>query len=496
MRKPNPLFIATLIWACAMPFAQASAKKGSPTSKLEISSSDQRLVQGFDWAKKQAMAYAFTGDPVGLWYEAALPGREAFCMRDVSHQSMGAQALGLAAYNRNMLRLFAANISESKDWCSYWEIDRNNHPSSADYQSDAVFWYNLPANFDVLDSCYRMYLWTGDPAYIQDSAFVNFYARTMNEYVKRWNLNPDQIMTRQRWLFPLTEEEHREQQHASKFRRGIPGYNERDRNYVAGIDLLATQYAAYRDYADIESRRGDEAASQEASAHASAIKNLINTTWWNAKDNHFYSALDDQHHLKGSDAAAVLYRDAADDGLKMESALKDLIAAARHHSECGVEGESHYAEILYRYGAADTAYSIIMDLTTPGHCRQEYPEVSYSVIGAITTGLMGVDIKPTRAKVIETLPALTPQTAWAEIRNLPIGSNSVKIHHNGIHETVFTNQSGPALVWQAAFPGTYSHLRVNGRLVEAHREQYHLSHISWVQIPVGAGDTVRVSAPQ
>jgi hypothetical protein len=406
MRKPHVVFIAILILACAMPDAQASARKGAPTSKLEISSSDQRLVQGFDCAKRQAMAYAFAGDPVGLWYEAALPGREAFCMRDVSHQSMGAQALGLAAYNRNMLRSFAANISESKDWCSYWEIDRNNHPSPADYQSDAVFWYNLPANFDVLDSCFRMYLWTGDPAYIEDSAFVNFYDRTMNEYVKRWDLSPDQIMTRQRWLFPLTEEEHREQQHASRFRRGIPGYNERDRNYVAGIDLLATQYAAYRDYAEIESRRGDEAASQEASTHASAIKNLINTTWWNAKDNHFYSALDDQHHLKGSDAAAVLYRDAADDGLKTKSALKDLIVAAQHHSECGVEGESHYAEILYRYGAADAAYSVITDLTTPGHCRQEYPEVSYAVIGAITTGLMGVDIKSTRSKWLKPFQRL------------------------------------------------------------------------------------------
>lgn len=48
------------------------------------------LNQVLEWAKEQALAYAFEDDPVGLWYEAALPGREAFCMRDVSHQSMGA----------------------------------------------------------------------------------------------------------------------------------------------------------------------------------------------------------------------------------------------------------------------------------------------------------------------------------------------------------------------------------------------------------------------
>ncbi len=45
-----------------------------------------------------------------------------------------------------------------------------NRPASADYKSDAEFWYNLPANFDVLDACYRMYLWTGNKAYIEDPA--------------------------------------------------------------------------------------------------------------------------------------------------------------------------------------------------------------------------------------------------------------------------------------------------------------------------------------
>ena len=75
-------------------------------SRLEFASSDQRLVQGFDWTKRQASDYVFTDDPVGSWYEAALPGRQAFCMRDTAHQSMGAQALGLSAWTFNMLQRF------------------------------------------------------------------------------------------------------------------------------------------------------------------------------------------------------------------------------------------------------------------------------------------------------------------------------------------------------------------------------------------------------
>jgi len=50
-------------------------------SKLEFDSSDARLVEGFRRARRQALAYVFDGDPVGPWYEAAEPGREAFCMR-------------------------------------------------------------------------------------------------------------------------------------------------------------------------------------------------------------------------------------------------------------------------------------------------------------------------------------------------------------------------------------------------------------------------------
>ena len=119
--------------------------------EIELTSSDHALVEGFRWAKRQALAYVFTGDPVGDWYEASLPGRNAFCMRDVSHQSTGAQVLGLAPVTRNMLHRFAENISASKDWCSYWEINTFNRPHVEDYTSDKDFWYNLPANFDVLN---------------------------------------------------------------------------------------------------------------------------------------------------------------------------------------------------------------------------------------------------------------------------------------------------------------------------------------------------------
>jgi hypothetical protein len=95
----------------------------SQISEVSFVSTDTSLTNAFVWAKKQALFYrGSSDDPVGPWYEAALPSRYAFCMRDASHQCIGAEILGMSRENKNMFTKFAGNISESKLWCSYWEI--------------------------------------------------------------------------------------------------------------------------------------------------------------------------------------------------------------------------------------------------------------------------------------------------------------------------------------------------------------------------------------
>ena len=168
--------------------------------ELRFESSDKNLELTFLWGEKMALSYAHHGDDaVGCWYEAALPSRNAFCMRDAAHQSIGAEILGLSKHNYNIMYKFASNISESKDWCTYWEIDKNDNPCRADYASDDDFWYNLNANFDVMYACWRLYEWTGDKRYLLDGgAFENFYALSAKNYVDSWQLNPEQMLTRTR----------------------------------------------------------------------------------------------------------------------------------------------------------------------------------------------------------------------------------------------------------------------------------------------------------
>jgi hypothetical protein len=496
------IFLAVAFLA-AMGQAQSAGRK--PESKLVLESSDVRLVQAFGWAKKQAMAYVFDGDPVGPWYEAALPGREAFCMRDVSHQCMGAQALGLSVYTHNMLRHFAENISDSRDWCSFWEINRYNQPAPVDYANDADFWYNLPANFDVLDASYRMYLWTGDTSYLNDPVFLNFYRRTVSDYVKRWGLDLGHIMKRRRLMNVrgVLNPNDRFQE-----ARGIPGYAEAQRNYVVGVDLLAAQCAAYRAYAYIEAVRGDTDTATDYLSKAVQEKSLINGGWWNAKPRHFYSYLNLNHQLQGEADSDLLYWNAADEGPKAEAALHGLLNRIREHPSSAVEAESHYPEVLYRYGAPGVAYSQIMDLARPGRYRQEYPEVSYSVVGAIITGLMGINVEPSVPinsatqgdyveVVVKTLPSLTKETAWAEVGNLPIRQNEVDVRHEGLRKTRFTNLKGPSVIWQATFPGRHETLLVNGQPAKALAgKELGGRVISWLRVPVGSGDTSTVEVPE
>ena len=229
-------------------------RKTMQKGAIAFSCDSQALTDGFLWAKEQALQYAHDHDPVGPWYEAALPGREAFCMRDVSHQAAGAHFLGLSAHTRNMLLQFARGIAESRDWCSYWEITRRGTPAPEDYTNDQDFWYNLPANFDVMDACWRMYALTGDPDYLENPDFINFYDRTVTDYIRRWDHDGDGIPDRA----------------AVGSRRGIPSYDEQkgmERMAVAS-DLIAAQCRGFFSYAKL--RRAPEYAER-----ARALSSLL-----------------------------------------------------------------------------------------------------------------------------------------------------------------------------------------------------------------------------
>ncbi len=471
------------------------------SNNISFNSSDKELNEVFTWAKKQALAYAFEEDAVGQWYEAALPGREVFCMRDVSHQAMGAHFLGLANHTKNMLLKFAGNVSDKRDWCSLWEITRHGTPALQDYLNDEEFWYNLPANFDILDCCFRMYNLTGDQAYLNDSVFLNFYRRTVYDYVERWDVSIDKVMNRDRWLNNAPENNRK-----FKTNRGIPGYHEGDDGYIASLDLLTTQQAAFEAYSQIQVLRCNDKEALTFFSKADEIKEFITKEWWDKNNQQFYTHVGKDHLLKsrGFDYS-TLYFGSFSDSIKLRKTLSGLLVFLPKQSTQFIEGLSHLPEVLYHCEEPELARDMLLSVLKSE--RKEYPEASFCTVGAMVAGLMGVEMEeyPSRTSIetgqfgeqmFITKSRLTAQTEWAEINHVPIKRNDISVRHEGKTKSTLINNSGPQLQWKACFQGVFKSMKLNGNPVESRIETLLINgeKITWVWAVVGAGETMTIEA--
>lgn len=467
------LLIAVLGWA-----QFTSAQDTQVSSTLEFESSDPALVQAFRWAKAQALVYVHPeSESIGAWYEAALPGRDSFCMRDVSHQTTGAAALGLYSANHNMLKRFAASVAQERDWAGYWEIDRTGRPSTADYISDSDFWYNLPANFDVLDAVVRMWRWTGDESYWKDAGFERFFQATVNSYISTWQLQSDRILSRPRIMNRRLQD--------GKFvnSRGIPSYTEGRKDFNVGSDLLAAEYRALQSLQQIAVERHQPGAAEKLKVTAGAIQQLIEQRAWSEAEGHFHGFFSEDGNSFGSGDAMLLYFSAVRRPEQLRGAL-DSIASPEYWQHIGIEEESYLPLTLYRYGRSADAYRILLDLSNPDKKRREYPEVSYSVIAAIVSGAMGLEPSEEAGNdTIQTVSQLRDGPGFAELRGVAIKHNIVDLKHVGTSSSSLTNRFGPPLQWKASFPGIAARLKVNGKWMRAqHSSSPAGTTISWVTL--------------
>lgn len=439
---------------CGSSSKDQSVKELSPEEISVFSSSDKELEKAYNWAKKMALSYAHDdNDPVGCWYEAALPQREAFCMRDVSHQSIGAQILGLTAHNKNMFLRFAENISEGKDWCTYWEINRYNKPAPADYANDDEFWYNLNANFDVMQACLKMYEWTGDKDYLTDACFTNFYEKSVNEYIDRWALKPEEIMNRPPYM---NSPENFNPDNNFHTCRGLPSYVENFRGLTVGVDLLASLYAGFTAYATMSELNGDQQKAQEAREKAVAYQTLLEDKWWSADSLYYHTFwTKDGEFYRGEGVPFILWFNATDNRERICATVTDILKR-----EWNVENMSAFPALFYRLGYYDEAYRFMVSL--PKMNRSEYPEVSYGIVEGTVSGTMGITAS-TINNSVTTCSRLPEGVREAEVKNVPMFGGYVSVKHQGRQATEIENKTSKELVWDMAFVGKYTRINVEGK---------------------------------
>lgn len=425
------------------------------SGNLIFTSSDKKLEQTFHWAQKMALSYAHNGsDPVGYWYEAALPGRNAFCMRDASHQSMGAEILGLSRHNFNMMEKFAENISESKDWCSHWEIDKDNNPCPADYVDDNNFWYNLNANFDVLFACWRLYEWTGDEQYLKNEKLTNFFERTVDDFVNRWQLGPEEIMVRPRKLNvkDATIERYREV-------RGLPSYVENYPGLTVSSDLVAAIYAGFDAYSRMMYVRGKQVECKKYRNKAEAYRMLLENDWWNSNINayHTFWTYQDQF-ADGEGLTFLLWFNAVQQTDRIHGTISKIMS----RTDWNIENISYFPLLWYRYNHIQEGYDILAGISTKD--RSDYPEVSYGMIEGVISGTMGIMPSASQKKVT-TLPKLVKDKEhdFLQIENLPMLKGHITVRHDGSKCSSFINNTPEKLTWRASFMGKIDYMTVNGR---------------------------------
>ncbi|TCD00340.1 hypothetical protein [Pedobacter psychroterrae] len=410
---------------------------------VTFKSTDEALQIAFGRAKEMALSYkGKPSDPVGPWYESALPPRSAFCMRDVAHQSIGGEILGLSKENKNMLRLFVNNISESKDWCSYWEINHLGKPAVEDYRNDKEFWYNLNANFDILNTGWKLYLWTGDEEYIKGAGFENFYEKSVTDYIGRWVLQVDSLLSRPTHPnapMPFNDEDsfHR--------CRGLPSYSEGVPNIKMGVDLVGAIYRGLMSYASILDVKGQHNKAKLFKEKAVGYQKSIDAFWWNdtvSRYHTFYSN-DDKFGMEEGETF-LLWFDALKEGERKQKTIQHLLS-----KDWNIENLSYFPLIMYQNGKPEKAYDYLLHLTDPTTSRREYPEVSFGVIKGFVEGLMGVEADA-RLDQVTTLHRGKPATT-SELRDLPVLKTLITIKHEGNKATTLINKGEKQILWQPKF---------------------------------------------
>lgn len=407
------------------------------TLSTQFFSSSARMCQGFHWAVKQAMAYVSDNAPVGPCYESSLPGRDAFCMRDVSHQAIGAHFMGLNAHNRNMMRTFARHIREERDFCSYWEITTEGIPAPVDYTDDSDFWYNLPANFDVTCACSRLYDLTGDQGYLVDPIMADFHRISVESYARRWDRDKDGLVDRV----------------DTDGRRGIASYDEGHvTGYSVAADALSTQCAALAAAARMLRLKGENDRAVRYQVESDRIAALFAEKWWNTEEKRF-NALQMKNGSyspihSGINALMPVRCGIIKDPVQLEGHLDYLIAI---EPEQNVEDRSYLPALLWQHGRNEAAMNIWLKMTAPDYNRREYPEVSYAAVDAIVCGYMGLDADAS-ANLLRTRSAVA-DGEWAQIVDAPLWGGSIDLTHEGKQASILTNRTGRTLIWEAQLEG-------------------------------------------
>ncbi len=471
---------------------------------LSIASSNKKLEAAFNWARDKALSYVQTGKsgvvdrhernsqgtgdvPYIPSYWAGYTIRTAFYSRDYCHQASGAHLLGLQQENLVMLKAFAATSTEARKWFPLWALNFDGSAFKLDSPRDDYFVREVPAVFELVEQCYRQYLWTGNPEYLNDPVLWNFCTKAVSAFIELHDTRiPNGVA---------------EGDGSGDIFRGSATYNEIESTspLIESGDAIACQYQAMLAYSEMLAIKGDQEQAKDFAQKAKHLKAFFNDTWGVKKGKKEYVR---GYDVKGNtptnwglENSWFMPMKFITDPSEKNDAYLDFIARCldtRWGRPSNLEAVSYIPGVFFPYNRVAEAWKWLEYIIDQQD--REYPEISYTLVGHVVEGMLGLEPNvPSRS--FSTVSRLPDAIADINISNIPLGHHSVNVAHLGLSKSTATHVFGDApLRWEACFYGDHATITVNGRTMVAEKRTIHGVKASFVtvELPVGEAVTAEV----
>ena len=476
-----------IVFGSGTAWVNADDLRISPAAPADpkVTSSDPEAVAMFDWAKRKANSWVQlpgTVGPVnadeyhtggtgtatyGPTYWAGYANRSAYYSRDMTHQLAGAHLIGLDTENEAMLRSYAASATAEHKYFPVWSLNFDAQTYlSIDYHGPDDFVREVPATFELVEKAAQAYLWTGDRRYVEDPVLWDFYRHATEDFIDLHNS-----------AVPNGKVKVAEGTGNGIF-AGAASYNEQDGDGLAEAgDGIASQYQASLAMAVLARGKGDTALAKKYDRKAADLKAYFNDTWSGTGSG---SAMVRAHTLSGTpvtgwgkeNSVFMPMKQIIDPGPRNDAYL-DYIQAQElgPDGSPNIESTTYLPDMFFKNNRADTAWwwmKKIYGEREQQHVNSsqgpngDYPEVSFTLVSQTIEGLMG--ITPNAADhQVTTQSRLPSGMKWLQAADVPIGTGTVTVRHDGATKTTLTNNSRHgAYTWEARFPGAHKKITVDG----------------------------------
>ncbi|MET9089737.1 hypothetical protein ABZX77_49160 [Streptomyces sp. NPDC004237] len=451
----------------------------------KVTSSDPEVVAMFDWAERKANSWvqlpgtvgpvnadenhtSGTGTaPYGPTYWAGYANRSAYYSRDMTHQLIGAHLIGLDTENETMLRSYAASATAEHEYFPVWSLNFDAQTYlSIDYHRPDDFVREVPATFELVEKAAQAYLWTGDRGYVDDPVLWDFYRHATEDFI---DLHDSAVPNGKVKVAEGT---------GKGIFSGAASYNEQDGDGLAEAgDGIASEYQAYLAMAVLARGKGDTTLAKKYDRKAADLKAYFNDTWSGTGSG---AAMVRAYTLAGTPVTGWGKENSVFMPMKQiiapgprNDAYLDYIQAQElgPDGSPNIESTTYLPDMFFRNNRADTAWWWMKKIYGEReqqhvNSRQgpdgDYPEVSFTLVSQTVEGLMG--ITPNAADhQVTTQSRLPSGMKWLQVADVPIGTGTVSVRHDGATKTTLTNNSPHgAYTWEARFPGAHQKLTVNG----------------------------------